>query len=415
MLSAQQEKDGFSQPLSLGAWAKVVGSIEGLRHKLEDLTISNIDDTQETLRILSRRLSELQKSLERLAAIKEQWIKVEAAKNEVQSNTLSIAELESIQKPPKLHTLGQLRNLILLPRLSRSLAALDGSSEKRNSEISSRAQRQKQAVESSLVMASAAHEHRQENDAASSRSTSVAVNDEAEKSSVQPEENGPMGESFRPLAQQDTVVTDTRTIEKNIEPSPFSVPQSQTSSEFEFDQRLLNDLIKDYGEFVIPSSPAMAEEPTIAPQRASSSQPITPAEFPLIENVTIQRNLPNTRQEGDLDRKLKKLMKDYGEYDLYSDHSSRKYRTAAVAAFAILALVLAGIYFFSPARDAIPMIPSAVNRSESASDVAQPTGDAAMGGGSSAEPRPEQDVSEADAATSSPGLRAKSAVTKNKK
>jgi hypothetical protein len=55
-------------------------------------------------------------------------------------------------------------------------------------------------------------------------------------------------------------------------------------------------------------------------------------------------------KQGEIDRQLKSIIKDYGEYDLYQRHSPLNLKVAGILAFALLALVLGGFYFLkSPA------------------------------------------------------------------
>jgi hypothetical protein len=58
------------------------------------------------------------------------------------------------------------------------------------------------------------------------------------------------------------------------------------------------------------------------------------------------RSAPNLQKAGELDRQLKKIIKDYGEYDLYSKQSSVNLTTGGIALFVVLGLVLGALYFF---------------------------------------------------------------------
>jgi hypothetical protein len=141
------------------------------------------------------------------------------------------------------------------------------------------------------------------------------------------------------------------------------------SEEADFDQRLLDDLIKDYGEFtILPSSTPKPEakkkpkpEPTPATPRVKASAPVIPATQP---------NLPSPRKDGELDRKLKKLIKDYGEYDLYSRQTPLKLKTGVLAAFLVLTLIFSGFYFFSSPKPAVPASASSASQSQSSSEAA---------------------------------------------
>ena len=128
--------------------------------------------------------------------------------------------------------------------------------------------------------------------------------------------------------------------------------QMPVSGDADFDQRLLDDLIKDYGEFtILPSSTkqntkkewANSEPKPIAPQVDAFVPPITPT----------PTTLPMTRRDGDLDLKLKKLIKDYGEYDLYSRQTPIKLKTGVVLAFLVLTLIFSGFYFFSSPKPTV--------------------------------------------------------------
>jgi hypothetical protein len=145
--------------------------------------------------------------------------------------------------------------------------------------------------------------------------------------------------------------------------------QMAASEEADFDQRLLDDLIKDYGEFtILPSSTPKPEakkepkpEPTPATPRVKASAPVVPSTQP---------NLPSPRKDGELDRKLKKLIKDYGEYDLYSRQTPLKLKTGVLAAFLVLTLIFSGFYFFSSPKPAVPASASSASQSQSSSETA---------------------------------------------
>jgi hypothetical protein len=129
----------------------------------------------------------------------------------------------------------------------------------------------------------------------------------------------------------------------------------------EFDKKLLDDLIKNYGEFVVsPNLPAAAEP--VNPSKKSEKQ-----SHSRVNNET-DRASDNTvvsySSHGDLDRKLKKLIKDYGQVDLYSQRSWFKTKIRAVAAFAVLGAVLTGIYFFFAPKTNVALNPSATHAQE---------------------------------------------------
>ena len=135
----------------------------------------------------------------------------------------------------------------------------------------------------------------------------------------------------------------------------------------DFDQRLLDDLIKNYGEFSISPSSTLNTEAKKEPETyAVTPQVIVSA--PVI--APTQPNLPLPRKDGELDRKLKKLIKDYGEYDLYSRQTPLKLKTGIVAAFLFLTLVFSGFYFFTSHKSAIPTTASSASQSQISSETA---------------------------------------------
>jgi hypothetical protein len=92
---------------------------------------------------------------------------------------------------------------------------------------------------------------------------------------------------------------------------------------------------------------------TIADSRSTglalirSDRPIFPQ--PQVDRAELgnqKATLPNIKKHGELDRQLKNIIKDYGEYDLYPHQSSTNLKKAALAALAALVLVLGVLYLF---------------------------------------------------------------------
>jgi uncharacterized protein HemX len=92
-----------------------------------------------------------------------------------------------------------------------------------------------------------------------------------------------------------------------------------------------------------------------------------------------KKPLPNTNQKhGELDRQLKNIIKDYGEYDLYSHQSSTNVKKLALATFAALALMLGVWYFFkapstprNPAASAVTQSPDTSKTLENSANAAR--------------------------------------------
>ena len=233
--------------------------------------------------------------------------------------------------------------------------------------------------------------------------------------------HSPVGEV---LITQDPSVIRT-SIETRDDQSKEAIPSSKSAGAF--DERFLSDLIETYGEFRIssvgappveapstpePSVPSVIESETqLAPihssaasnppteiaviysERRTPSQPaVEPHTVPALMSApsreetkafglpaiaTSEKQKPRAGEDakekklsalskhGELDRQLKSIIKDYGEYDLYQPQSSINFKMAALGAFAVLALVLGGFYFFR-----VPATPTPVK----VGTVGQPAG-----------------------------------------
>jgi hypothetical protein len=149
--------------------------------------------------------------------------------------------------------------------------------------------------------------------------------------------------------------------------SSQNVP-SAAADTFDFDKKLLDDLIKNYGEFAVsPDLPSTGElsNRSEKPERPSTSRVTDEPE------VTINRSVPANQNHGEFDRKLKKLIKDYGQVDLYSQNSSAKTKFRALGAFVVLGAVLSGIYYFSaPKSSVVPN--SAATQSQASTGSEEP-------------------------------------------
>jgi hypothetical protein len=162
--------------------------------------------------------------------------------------------------------------------------------------------------------------------------------------------------------------------------------------ESQFDLRLLNEVIKHYGEFAsfsgAPAPRKASEPPPIAVPPAAptaedeppplAAKEIRPGGEPAVimpetaveaaaacEEQTAEAEIEtgtSLTRRSDIDRHIKSIIKDYGEYDLYSHRSSLNTKVAGIIAFALLGLVMVAFYVFKtpagvaghPARPAAP-------------------------------------------------------------
>lgn len=113
----------------------------------------------------------------------------------------------------------------------------------------------------------------------------------------------------------------------------------------EFDQNLLEELIKDYGEFESLSKPVPSEgEPTgeIAP--VASVKPV-PAPEP-VSGILVQQPKSHPARSATFDHAVRELVMSYGQVDIYATSDRARVLKKVIAAGAVLAGVIFGSYLF---------------------------------------------------------------------
>lgn len=206
------------------------------------------------------------------------------------------------------------------------------------------------------------------------------------------------GYDFAALKLDDGPRMETASASRKSNEPPSDIAQSGASA---FDHRLLRDLIDSYGEFAAinentpgrcltadtaplsqPSQPPAANPVAGAAQHhpetaaaavareseAISADALVPREpnFVEVKNQELLA-LPAPQKDGterdfdpltsnpksreEIDQQLKSIIRDYGKVDLYSHPKSANAKTKIIAGATLLALVLGGLYFFSPSSD----------------------------------------------------------------
>jgi hypothetical protein len=427
MLTAQKENSPLEteplpqRPQTTRSLDRMVTSIEGLRERVQGFTVEQVSEVDQRLRTMSLQLGELQQRLRALAEMKQQIAGLQKAVRQAEADTLEQNRLATLVEPITVHPIAQFGTLLKFRRVIKLLKeAKSGSGVSASADVEARAPVLPKPVEitteppkneQKLATDFPAIQH--ELPERSTNENSVVVTSVALEQTERVFDPGPMEMDFEPNEPfsndpADAIFLDDSTAsiqpremiaefaDTRDEPSPsheaifeefkgtgdmevhLAIPETETmettgqthtaSEEADFDQRLLDDLIKDYGEFtIVPSSTPKREakkehklEPTTA----------TRVQGPATVNLPTQPNLPSQRKDGELDRKLKKLIKDYGEYDLYSRQTPLKLKTGVVAAFLVLTLIFSGFYFFSSSKSAVPTSASSTSQSQSSADTA---------------------------------------------
>ena len=420
------------RPPTARSFDGVVNSIDGLRERIQAFTLEEVSEVDERLRAMATRLGELQRTLTALAEMKLQISGlqklVEQAEDEALEQSRLVTQIDPIppQAVAQVVSLLKFRQIIKLLKSANNVSdvsmATDAQATKpvlpQPFEVIPEPQRNKEKFveELSTILPELPEISGNEN-------TVVIANDTREEPEVlippapavvdfEPNEpflNEPADAIFfeettpnihapeidaefadthdqpRPSHATALIDTDSRIDEVIFEEFKGTgdmelrlvIPETETveatgqthaaaADEANFDHRLLDDLIKNYGEFYTSSEKAeVSQDPK---QETATLKPqATP---PATVNAMSQRNVPLQRESGELDRKLKKLIKDYGEYDLYSRQSPIKLKTGVVIAFLLMTLVFSGFYFFSSYKSAVSSSASSASQPQSSSDAA---------------------------------------------
>jgi hypothetical protein len=411
MLTAQKENDHLKiKPLphsraTLRSFDKVVDSIAGLRERVGVFNVEQLSATEQKLQTMSLRLGELQQTLQVLSGITQRMSRLHELVQQAETASLDQNRLVTLENGIPARSLAHVESLLKFQRVIKLVKTtkaisglLDPVDEKTQTPF---------PTTIAVVPEPSKEEH-----------PFVAVLSPVEDPIVQ----GAGDNSIQTAPGEDLLVPDkphdTPPPEIDFEEFEFSsedsanlIPADQTaqvvqkneanvaaadtteqpqpngaisivdttlnagqthaavSEEADFDRRLLEDLIKNYGEFsVLPGLPAKTNE---EPNRETIIPTPRPHQATKVSlSLASHRNVPAQRKDGELDRKLKKLIKDYGEYDLYSKQSPVSLKTGVAGAFLVLTLILSGFYFFSSPKSDVPTNTSAASGSQTSLDSA---------------------------------------------
>jgi hypothetical protein len=382
---------------------KMVDSVHDLRQRLQDIDLDQITNAVEHLSELQPRLLKLQRALWIIGDVSACQPKVHQAQDEMtrELNRLKVKILEALSQ---LQRNEETTRLLVVRDLEKGSVESDDQSSVMDSQSPLLADSISSELESAAQLEAAPleidqpvyliQEAEQGTESLSSTEMVPAANAAALPANVTADYNDPIPDSptvgsgserpdfgflkRTPGATRDFDFTDD-VLESNKgdifeEPHELFGPHAKGSSSqdpqvaapdtMDFDKKLLDDLIKNYGEFAVsPEFPRTvelsnpSEKPDHSPAPKVTSEPDT----------AINRSVPASQIHGDFDRKLKKLIKDYGQVDLYSQHTSGKTKLRALAVFAVLGAVLSGIYYFSAPKSAVA--PSSAPNQSQASEA----------------------------------------------
>jgi hypothetical protein len=335
---------------TFAAFGNVVKSVQGLQQRLEDFTIEEVGAAHQTAQTLALRLADLQRKLTTVAEIKRA---VEASRIAVDNALAEYLRAEAVDDTSeiclRIQSFAHSSNLIVFPRINKPAAAVAIASDaSTHARVESLPEPPVEAVEDWTPLREP-EQSCEQNVEAEQRDVAhfipvAALETELGREEPQFTETAPAGSSvpFEADRQQppaETLEPATTGSHDGLQPSG--------AAPTDFDQQLLDDLIQNYGEFAA----VRRSRTTVQPRHeAPSTAPAAPApEAPCPTDPADAP--PATRGQREIDRQLKKIIKDYGEYDLYSHRTRISLTTGLVAALVLVALLISWFYYFSPKTD----------------------------------------------------------------
>jgi hypothetical protein len=428
-----------------GGFGKVLNSVEGLQQRLDDFSLEDIGAAAEKAKTLSLRLSDLQRKLAELIEINQSMDTIRRTVDEAANESSKLIRLEGPDRPLHLQAIVQASNLILFPRqakvakdnsrtFSRSSLPPEAPVAIGQSEVSVAPEKpaapfQPSVEEETLPTTQVETGFLRENQILSEEltvadaplTTSSAVDQEISSHDVIPDiltspltsvETLLINEPVDPKSSLETHSNDTPVlapIGTVSEREPKDETTIGSAARTDFDQRLLDDLIKNYGEFAVSADLPVPLKSRTGTATKTKDQP-KHAESKTPEEKSAKSNVLGLKKDGELDRQLKKLIKDYGEYDLYRQQSPINLKTGVIAAFLLLAVVLSGFYFFSSRQPSYPPKNSVTTTSiPEATDGTSPSANAARkapsSGNSGAADRNQTEEDKSQGALNNPSLK----------
>lgn len=375
------------------SFGMVLDSVQGLQRRLEDFSVEEISEAEALARTLISRLTELAKKLHRLTEVQRSVATARRSATEGGIENIEIPDLKVLENSLAVHAIVQASNLIPFPRPKKALSEIDENSLLTAAPIIYQTESLKSAADGNADNRGKTNDFDLEDQARNleeavapdlTRGQMFGTNPEGTEApilpaamsidSTVPQEDFPshasedelasseiskiFAEDFTQLPENEAIglFANAPTFEFAKNEESAAEAKGEEAASAAFDQRLLDDLIKNYGEFASPAT-STPVEPLTTPSRPAHAQAVR-RELRMHEPESLEPSVPNVRKNGQLDRELKQIIKDYGERDLYSRQSSINLKTAGIAAFLLLGALVAGFYFFySPNMTSVGNVP----------------------------------------------------------
>ena len=363
-----------SRAPTVTGFGKVLSSIQGLQQRLDDFSIDEVSRAEAKAYSLMQSLDDFQSQLAALVKLKEAVASVTAQIDAIPEENFDLISADGLESHPQLRAIVQAGRLVRLHRSLRAAQAIVESSPlelqdgQPDPEFPHREAMYNTSDASSFLS-------RPELDFPPAAANDETPIEHARGEDIQPDANraGASGSVLAPPSPLSAVVVTSA-------PGARPLAEKNRVVKTDFDQRLLNDLIETYGEFAIAPDPAKSlvtaitttpkPEVAQAPGHLISLQP-TPAEPAFVKSMasgplglpapgkkfsrpSAASMAPSIKKQGEIDRQLKRIVKDYGEYDLYSPQKSMNLKMIAIVGFVLLGLILGGFYLLKASPTAVP-------------------------------------------------------------
>lgn len=324
------------------AASKMFSPLAGLREQLQAITLEEIAAADQQITKVLEHLQKLQQLIDRIEQLRASQVEVEIAKNEY-AQILEISQQEVAGRPVSTNPSGSLAGLVTLRGISKP-ASYSQTYQATVTPLKARI-----AVAPAVAIAATHHSDQSAGDVPPADDLILTDGETlAPGASAQSTSSDSFSAATETAAEALPGVTAETAMQPGEEPQVGEAAQeageSTNEEPVDFDQKLLDDLIKNYGEFVATANPPAISEPEL-PTEADTEKPRVTMHA-VLGGRAIDKD-PANRSQNEIDRQLKKIVKDYGDVDLYAQSSSLKTKLRVGAAFVVLATVLGGIYYFS--------------------------------------------------------------------
>jgi len=405
MLSAgKQEMPTDEPPESSRAptatgFGKVLSSIQGLQQRLDDFSIDEVSRAEVKAYSLMQSLDDFQSQLAALIKLKEAVASVTAQIDAIPEENFDVISADGLESHPQLRAIVQAGRLVRLHRSLRAAQAIVESSPLELQEGQPDPEFPHREADYNTSGAANLFSPPELEFPASKENSEALIEHAAGGDNIHAhinlvdvvtEDVSAPPSSPREPALKGTAGSESVELRAASAPPDESSPsatagagrmEDKTVVNPVFDQRLLNDLIETYGEFaIVPTTrkslvSAKAHLPESlkdaqAPGHLVSLQPTSaepafvksmasgplglPAPGKKFSRPSATSMAPSIKKQGEIDRQLKRIVKDYGEYDLYSPQKSMNLKMIAIVGFVLLGLILGGFYFLKASPTAVP-------------------------------------------------------------